>query len=264
MLPTGGLMLIVKCSYLLFLISFLFISSLSAQQFSALLFTKTEGYHHTSINEGVDAMRKLSEKHFFSIDWQENSDVFNDEKLKKYDVIIFLSTSGDILNDEQKKAMERFIESGKGYVGIHSASDTEFNWPWYTKLVGRMFYIHPPKQTALLNVIDNNFPGMTRLPKSFFWTDEWYEFSGEETDDLKYLLTVDEKTYDTNAKSSTGRVAKSMGNFHPVSWYHEFDGGRSFYTALGHIAALYEDDLFLEHIYGGIYWAATGKGIIKK
>ena len=253
-----------KKTILVIFIFFVFLSALQAQQFNVLLFSKTEGYHHTAINEGVNALSKLAQKHFFTIDWQENSDIFSDEKLAQFDIIIFLLTSGEILNEQQQKAFERFIQSGKGFVGIHSASDTEYDWEWYTRLIGRMFYLHPPKQTALLKVADYNFPGMSRMPKSFFWTDEWYQFTDEKTDSLNYLLTVDENSYNPYARSSNnGREAKGMGEFHPVSWYHSFDGGRSFYTALGHIAALYEDDLFLEHIYGGIYWAATGKGVSK-
>jgi len=233
-----------------------------AEQFNVLLFTMTQGYHHQSQLEGVAAMRTMAQKHFFTLDWQEDPAVFNDENLKKFQVIVFLSTTGDILNPEQKAAMERFIKSGKGFVGIHSASDTEYQWNWYTQLVGRSFHIHPVIQTAELQVIDRKFPGLERLPERFLWTEEWYEFGPENTKGLNYILAVDEKSYDPVAdwgsKKGTG-----MGKFHPMAWYHDFDGGRSFYTALGHTAADYSDALFLEHVYGGIYWAATGKGLKK-
>ncbi|MCP8900397.1 ThuA domain-containing protein [Gilvimarinus xylanilyticus] len=233
-----------------------------AEQFSVLLFTKTGGWHHKSINAGVDAMQEMAERHHFKLDWHEMSNVFADDKLKAYDAIVFLNTTADILNDDQQAAMERFIQSGKGFVGIHSASDTEYDWDWYTKMVGRTFHIHPAIQTAEVEVLNRKFPGLERMPDRFLWTDEYYEFGAERIDSLNYILAVDEDTYDPVA--DWGQVAgKGMG-FHPIAWYHEYDGGRAFYTGLGHMPSTYEDKMFLEHIYGGLYWAATGKGLRKK
>ncbi len=123
-----------------------------------------------------------------------------------------------------------------------------------------MFRIHPVIQTAELEVIDRTFPGLERMPDRFWFTDEYYEFGEEKSSGLNYVLTIDENTYDPAA--DWGHVAsEGMGEFHPLAWYQEFDGGRSFYTALGHLPAVYSDELFLEHLYGGIYWAATGQGI---
>jgi type 1 glutamine amidotransferase len=232
----------------------------SAEQFKVLLFTKTDGFHHKAINEGVDAMRDMAEKHHFLVDWHEDSSVFNDKNLEQYQVIVFLLTTGDILNEEQQGAMERFIRAGKGFVGIHSASDTEYDWDWYTKMVGRTFHIHPVIQTAQMEVLDGNFPGMERMPPRFWWTDEFYEFGAERIDGLNYILAIDESTYDPEA--DWDRVAgDGMGDFHPMAWYHGYEGGRAFYTALGHVPATYSDRLFLEHVYGGLYWAATGNGL---
>ena len=229
-------------------------------QFRALLFTKTDGYHHQSINEGVDALREISARHSFDLDWQEDANVFNSRNLERFDVIIFLSTTGNVLNEQQQAAMEAFIQSGKGYVGIHSASDTEYEWEWYTQLVGRMFRIHPVIQTAKVTVLDRNFPGLERMPDAFWWTDEWYDFREEQVEDLNYLLAVDESTYKPFAQWGNNR-SEGMGDFHPLAWYHEFDGGRAFYTALGHMPETYSDKIFLEHLFGGILWAATGKGV---
>jgi len=237
--------------------------SAQAQQFNVLLFTKTNGFHHESVNEGVTAMRALAVRHQFSVDWQEDASIFNDEKLKKYQAVIFLLTTGDILNDEQQAAMERFIRSGKGFVGIHSASDTEYDWDWYTKMVGRTFHIHPVIQTAELTVTNRKFPGVERMPERFLWTDEWYEFGAERIKGLNYILAVDEQTFDPKVTWGD-KKGEGMGKFHPIAWYHDYDGGRAFYTALGHMPATYSDALFLEHIYGGLYWAATGKGLRKK
>jgi type 1 glutamine amidotransferase len=183
---------------------------------------------------------------------------FNDSFLKQFQVIIFLNTSGDILNTEQQKVLERFIQAGKGFVGIHSASDTEYDWEWYTKLVGRMFYIHPAVQTGKLQVLDSSFPGMQGFAQGKLWTDEWYQFGEEKVNDLHYILGVDETSY--NAKANWGsKKGDGMGKFHPLAWYHNFDGGRSFYTALGHLPTNFSNEAFLSHLYAGILWAATGK-----
>ncbi|MBX2848323.1 MAG: ThuA domain-containing protein [Acidiferrobacterales bacterium] len=230
-------------------------------QFNALLFTKTNGWHHKSMLSAVAQVKLLAEKHHFKVDWQEDAQHISTESLKKFDVVIFLLTSGEILNDDQKSALQDFIRSGGGFVGVHSAADTEKNWPWFTKLVGRTFVIHPVIQTALISVHDDGFPGLYRMPNRYFWTDEWYEFGPENVAGLNYLLTVDETTFDPVA--DWGEVkGNGMGKFHPIAWYHEFDGGRSFYTGLGHLPAVYENPLFQDHLYGGIFWAATGKKLI--
>ncbi|HXR81913.1 MAG TPA: ThuA domain-containing protein, partial [Saprospiraceae bacterium] len=173
------------CRPFLFVLLLIGSTSSFSQQFKALLFTKTDGFHHESILAGVEAIRQLATRHHFVVDWQENASVFNDKALENYKVVIFLNTTGNILNDEQQAAFEKFIKAGKGYVGIHSASDTEYDWPWYTKMVGMMFKIHPQNQTAYLKVEDSNFPGMERFPKKLLWTDEWYQYGDRKADDLK-------------------------------------------------------------------------------
>jgi len=249
---------------------FLLLSNLiiAQKQFKALLITETAGWYHESIEAGVVAINELAETHNFEVERQQIAQKITEDKLNKFDVIIFLSTTGDIFDENEKLAIQKFIQSGKGYVGIHAASDTEFGWEWYNKLVGRMFYVHPKQQTAKLRILNHDFPGLESFPNSLLWTDEWYEFGPEKVSGLKYLITVDEKTYKPETtwkgkdKDAAGnlvdRSTKGMGNFHPISWYHEFDGGRSFYTALGHINNVYKNHWFLEHLYGGIYYAATG------
>ncbi|MBP6023329.1 ThuA domain-containing protein [Ferruginibacter sp.] len=239
---------------------FLFTTSLAQEkkQFNALLVTKTAGWHHESINEGVTAIKELATRNFFNVQWHQEGSTVTDKYLENFQVIIFLNTTGDIFKEDEQKAIEKFIKAGKGFVGIHSASDTEYGWEWYTKLVGRMFKIHPAIQTAKLRLTENKFSGLDQFTDGQFWTDEWYEFSPETTTDLKYILAVDESSY--NAKVQWGeKKGEGMGSFHPVAWYHDYDGGRSFYTALGHMPAVYSEPAFLNHIYAGIYWAATGK-----
>ena len=233
-------------------------ASAQTKQFKALLVTTTNGWHHESVHYGVVALKELAVRNYFDVTLLENPKGFTDKYVEQFQVIIFLNTTGNIFDSAQEKVMERFIKSGKGYVGIHSASDTEYDWEWYTKLVGRMFYIHPVIQTAKLNIIDAAFPGLQGFANNKLWTDEWYEFGPEKTTGLNYVLAVDESTYDPKAdwgaKKGTG-----MGKLHPISWYHNYDGGRSFYTALGHLPAVYSDPAFLNHLYAGILWAATGK-----
>lgn len=235
-------------------------STARAEQFSVLLFTKAAGWHHDSIAAGVSAIEELGQLHDFKVFWTADANrVFNTQELAKYKVVIFLLTTGDVLNDDQQAAFEKFIRAGGGFVGIYSASDTEYGWPWYTKMVGHRFHIHPPLQTAVLQVEDYDFPGMDRFPKRFLATEVWYEFQAPLSNQLHYLLSVDETTYQP-AVEWGHKQGKGMGSFHPISWYQEYDGGRAFYTGLGHIPATYRDPAFRHHVYGGIYWAATGNG----
>lgn len=243
---------------LFFQVAFCLIATSQQKQFKVLLVAATNGWRHESVHAGVLAIQQLGVKNFFDVVYYDNPRAINDKYLEQFQAIIFLCTTGDILDSAQQKAMERFIQSGKGYVGIHSASDTEYGWEWYTKLVGRMFKIHPAVQTAKLQVLDPKFPGLQGFENGRLWTDEWYDFRPETVSGLNYILGVDESTY--NAKVEWGNnKTEGMGKLHPLAWYHEFDGGRSFYTALGHLPTNFSDPAFLNHIYAGILYAATGK-----
>ena len=247
--------------YIVFLLILLFpLEIVIGQQFNAFLFTKTDGWHHESIREGVTAIENLGKKNHFNVDWNEREELFTDESLEKYDVIIFLNTTLNILNEDQQKAMENFIRSGKGYVGIHAAADTEYDWPWYRKLVGRMFVVHPTIQTAVLEVEKADFPGMATTPAKRIWTDEWYQYGPEEIEGLTYVMSVDEKSYNAETKRDN-KINPGMGDFHPIAWYHNYDGGRAYYTGLGHLPETFSDPIFLDQLFGAIWWAATGKGL---
>lgn len=252
-----------QCRILVFMFVSLFCAVTVAQQFNVLLFTKTSGWHHKAIPAGVANIEALAKEHHFNMVWHEEASYFNDKFLADIDVVIFMMTTGDVLNEEQQAAFKRFIQSGKGFVGIHSASDTEYEWPWFHKLVGRTFVIHPEVQTARMQVVNTTFPGMNQVPNNILWTDEWYDFGDENSKNLNYLLTVDENSYSTHSDWGNGRTGNGMGEFHPIAWYQNFDGGRSFYTALGHINSVHSNPIFKQHLYGGIYWAATGKGILE-
>jgi uncharacterized protein len=238
---------------------FCYTAGAQQKQFKALIVTTTRGWHHESLHAGVLAIQDLARKNFFDAVLYEDPNGFTDKFLAQFQVVIFLNTTGDIFDSAQQKVMERFIESGKGFVGIHSASDTEYDWEWYTKLVGRMFHIHPVIQTARLTITDPSFPGLQGFTGNKLWTDEWYEFGEEKIQGLNYIMTVDETSYNPNVQWGPDKKGTGMGKMHPVAWYHNYDGGRSFYTALGHMPAIFSDPSFLNFLYAGIFWAATGK-----
>ncbi len=211
-----------------------------------LIFSKTAGYRHASIPAGIAAIRQLAAEHHVAVDATEDAALFTDANLARYKAIIFLNTTGTIFDQEQAAAFERYIHAGGGYVGIHSASDTEHQWAWYGQLVGAFFKSHPAIAQATVTVEDHNNPSTAMLPEKWVRTDEWYNFVTNPRAHVHVLLTVDETTYHGG----------TMGRDHPVAWYHAFDGGRAWYTAMGHTVESYSEPLFRAHIWGGISYAA--------
>lgn len=227
-----------------------FANPVAAKKKKILVFSKTAGYHHASIKVGVPAIQKLGLENKFEVDTTTNSEKFTTKNLKKYAAVIFLNTTGDVLNDEQQTAFEQFIKGGGGYVGVHAATDTEYQWPWYGKLAGAYFINHPHQQVATLNVVNRNTIATKHLPETWKRKDEWYNFK-DISPDIKVLMTIDESSYE-------GGKNKPV---HPMAWYHDFDGGRSFYTELGHVDESYTDPLYLQHLLGGIQYAMGVKKI---
>lgn len=214
-----------------------------------LIFSKTAGFHHESIAVGIPAIMKMGQQNNFDVDTTTNAALFTLNNLKKYKAVIFLSTTGDVLNAEQQTAFEQYIKQGGGFVGVHAASDTEYDWPWYGNLVGAYFKSHPSKQQeANLEVVDRNFIATKHLPATWRRLDEWYNYKWI-ADGLHVLIKIDEKSY----------TGGENGDNHPMAWYHSYDGGRAFYTALGHTDASYSEPLFLQHLLGGIKYAMGEK-----
>tara|TARA_R110002049_G_scaffold124997_25_gene280598 strand:- start:4369 stop:6831 length:2463 start_codon:yes stop_codon:yes gene_type:complete len=209
-----------------------------------LVFTKTSGFRHASIEAGSGALSKLGEQSGYAVTFTENADVFTDEQLANYSAVVFLNTTGDVLNSNQQSAFERYIRNGGGFVGIHAATDTEYDWSWYGELVGARFDGHPEVQEAQLRVVNDDHPGSRSLPPQWTATDEWYNFS-EIDAGIIVLVEIDESSYSGGTN----------GEHHPIAWYREFDGGRTFYTAMGHTKQSYSDPLFLGHLGEGIAWA---------
>jgi cytochrome c len=211
-----------------------------------LVFCKTAGYHHNSIGYGIPAIQKLGAGNGYAVDTTTNGANFNDDNLKQYAAVVFLSTTGNVLNGVQQAAFERYIQAGGGFVGVHAAADCEYEWPWYGKLVGAYFDSHPgPKniREAVVEVTDKSQPATAGFPDRWKRTDEWYNYRNIYPD-LKVLAYLDETSYEGGTNGT-----------HPITWYHEFDGGRAFYTGCGHTEASYTEPLFLKHLEGGIKYA---------
>ena len=221
-------------------------TSSGEQPVSLLVFSRTVAYRHDSIPAGIQALTGLAAERGWPLAATEDPTWFSDAGLAAYTVVIFLSTTGDVLDDEQQAAFERFIRGGHGFVGIHSATDTEYDWAWYGALVGAYFREHPAIQPASVVVEDATNPATVGLPNPWQRTDEWYAFQSNPRPNVHVLLSLDESSYTPGTSTMAGD--------HPIAWCHEYDGGRAFYTALGHTIESYSDPLFMGQLEGGIEW----------
>ncbi|GAB5536640.1 MAG: ThuA domain-containing protein [Rubricoccaceae bacterium] len=212
-----------------------------------LVFSKTAGFRHASIQSGITAVQALGTEHGFTVTATESSSAFTATGLAAYDAVVFLNTTGDILDESQQAAFEDYIEQGGGFVGIHAAADTEYDWPWYGGLVGAYFASHPPgTPSGTVTVVDRVHPATTHLPKRWDRTDEWYNYRTSPRGSVHVLATLDEQTF----------TGGTMGGDHPIAWCHAYEGGRSFYTGGGHTSASFSESLYLDHLWGGLAWAA--------
>ncbi|MEO0338395.1 MAG: ThuA domain-containing protein [Bacteroidota bacterium] len=221
-------------------------TSFSPQK-KVLVFSKTDGYVHTSIPDGHTAILKLGTQNGFEVDITDDASVFNDEDIQQYSAVIFLNTSGEVLDWPQRVAFRRYIEAGGAFVGVHGATTTLKTWPWYMDMVGAEFDQHPEKQTATLKVASKDHPSTQHLDDTWERFDEWYNFKWI-SDQITPLLYLDESSYEGG----------KHGDQHPISWYHAYDGGRAFYTGLGHTKESYQEEAFLQHLLGGIQYAMDG------
>lgn len=235
-----GLVILLAAAYFWF--------TRDTREIKVLVFSKTLSYRHESIADGKSAILALGKEHGFSVDTTENSEVFNEKSLRNYNVIVFLNTTGNVLNDAQQLEMNRWVQAGGGFVGIHAAADTEYDWPWYGELVGAYFNGHPNDpnvRDAVVKVVDKNHESTKHLPEEWKRTDEWYNYK-EIKSEINVLLNLDEKTYQGGTN----------GENHPIAWCRDFDGGRTWYTGMGHTKECYQDANFLKMIWGGIQYSA--------
>lgn len=210
-----------------------------------LAFTKTAGFRHASIADGVAALREVGAARGFDVDATEDSLAFTADGLAPYAAVVFLNTTGDVLGPGGEAALRAYVEGGGGWVGVHAAADTEYDWPWFGRLVGARFESHPAVQEAALTVADADHPATRALPARWVRADEWYNFRSR-PEGVRVLLRLDESTYEGG----------TMGPEHPAAWAHEVGAGRSVYTALGHTAETYAEPLFRAHLGGAVCWAA--------
>jgi cytochrome c len=213
-------------------------------RFRVLVFTRTAGFRHRSISDGVAAIRRLGAGHGFAVD-DSDDPVRVGQGLTGYRAVVFLSTTGDFLDAGQQDALRRYVQGGGGWVGVHAAADAEYDWPWYGELVGARFRHHPPVQRATVRpapvaALAGN------LPPRWERTDEWYDFATNPRGRVRVLATVDESTY----------TGAGMGADHPIAWCHEYAGGRAWYSAMGHTSESFQEPEFLAHLLAGIRYAA--------
>ena len=202
-------------------------------EFRVLVLTAHRGYAHRSIPAASLALRDLGARNGFAVRVTDDSGFLSSGRLSDFAVLLLLQTTGDFLDSTQQSALQRYVQAGGGVVAIHAALDAEPDWPWYHRLLGAEFAGHPRIQSARL------------VPGPWQRTDEWYNYRTQPSAD-RVLLGVDEHSY------RGGR----MGRVHPVTWTRAFDGGRVWYTAMGHTACSYVEPAFLAHLLEGIRWAA--------
>lgn len=206
-----------------------------------LVYSRTTGYRHDSIPAGIAALRGLAG---YTVDATEDPAAFRPGRLSPYAAVVFLSPSEDVLDEAGRDALRGYVTDGGSWFGIHSAAACEYHWPWYGELVGAWFDGHPEIQDAAIVVEDHDHPATRHLDRTWSWRDEWYNFRANPRPEVRVLLSADEASY------AGGR----MGADHPLAWCHDRLGGRSLYTALGHISESYSDPAFLEHLDGALSW----------
>lgn len=211
-----------------------------------LVFSKTAGFRHDAIPEGIAALKELGKGSNITVDATEEAGQFTTSNLARYDAVVFMSTTGDVLNADQQKAFENYIATGGGYMGVHAAADTEYDWSFYGGLVGAYFAGHPAIQPVTVRVEDHKHPATAHLGDTWQRTDELYNYRTNPRDKVKVLATLDETTY-------TGGTMKGD---HPITWCQAYEGGRSFYTGLGHTKESYADADFRQLLLGGMRYAA--------
>ncbi|MGW7368960.1 ThuA domain-containing protein [Streptomyces sp. NPDC054841] len=211
-----------------------------------LVFSRTAGFRHDSIPTGVAALKELGQTSNITVDATEEAAQFTTNNLARYDAVVFLSTTGDVLNAEQQKAFENYVATGGGYMGVHAAADTEYDWEFYGGLVGAYFHSHPQIQKATVRVEDHDHPATSHLDEAWERTDEWYNYRTNPRGQARVLATLDETTYQGG----------TMKGDHPIAWCRTYQGGRAFYTGGGHTKESYAEPAFRQHLLGGLRYAA--------
>ncbi len=220
--------------------------------FRVLVFSKTLGYRHASITNGLAAIRELGRQHGFAVEATEASTAFTTTNLARFQAVVFLSTIGDVLNREQERAFENYLNGGGGLVAVHAAIfgslAFEGDWTWYGDVIGCAFTNHSAIVPAVVRLEDATHPSTAGLPAEWNRTDEWYNYIGTPRGTTHVLCSVDESTY----------RGGTMGSDHPISWWRPVGKGRMWFTAMGHTESSFGEPHFRQHLLGGIQ-AVAGK-----
>ena len=228
-------------------------------QYKLLVLAIPNKYHYEYIPVARDSLERLARLHEFELVWTNRPEVF-EQDLKPYAAVLFLNTPGEELNATQRAGFEAYMRAGGNAMVVHRALIMpNKDWPWYEKMVGRSFVIHPMLQTGVVTVEDSGFPATFGLPSPWLWSDEFYVTANPHNIDITPVLGVDESSYDPTL-IWPGQIARPMGKHHPIAWHHQWERGRVFVTTLGHNVEMYRDPQDLAHLMGGIYWTATGRG----
>jgi type 1 glutamine amidotransferase len=217
-----------------------------------LVFSYTTGYRHESIEAGVAAITALARDAGYAVAASEDPDVFAPGGLDGVDALVLLSTTTDP-DDERSEwlresgrgeALQAFVRGGGGVVGVHAAADSHPHWGWYVAMIGATFARHPDgTPVGVVRIVDGDHPATRGLPADLQRADEWYYFD-DFNPEVRVLATLDPQS-----------IGEADVNPNPVSWSHEFEGGRVFYTAMGHTEDSFADEAFLDHLAGGLRWA---------
>ena len=236
------------------ILTLLFVAScLKAYTQNVLVFTKTGHYRHACLPDAIKGFVEMGEENGWKTTFTEDATFFTNDILSKFDVVVFLLTNKDILSDDQQESFKAYIQSGGGFVGVHSATVTEMEWPWFTHLIGAKFIGHSGVQKGKIIIEDNTHPATQHLNiGSINWEDEWYSLNKSPREHVNVLISLDESSVEMK---NFNEKNMAMGD-HPIAWYHIFDSARIFQTQLGHRPELYQDPTFRKHIIGAIHWAS--------
>lgn len=222
----------------------LFLNACKEYDTHILVFTKTEGFRHDCIPVAKKCLKNICGTNEWKFVSSEDAGIFNKEQLQKFDVVVFLNTTGDILNEAQQSAFEKYIRNHGAFLGIHAAADTEHDWFWYGNLVGTYFKSHPEIQKAEIVVKDSSHVCCNHFPKDWQPIDEWYNFKSQPHSNCQIVLELNEASY----------TGGEMNGNHPITWWQNYDGGRAFYTGLGHTKEIYKDPIFIQHLDSALKW----------
>ncbi|WP_418955440.1 ThuA domain-containing protein [Streptomyces tritici] len=215
-----------------------------------LVYTRTAGYRHDSIPAGARALTELAAELGLAAETTDDPGAFTAERLERCAAVVLLSTTGRVLTDPAREALEAYVRAGGGLLAVHAAANAEPDWPFYGALLGTRFAGHPPLQPGLVHVEDPAHPATAGLPEPWHWTDEWYDFTAHpRRPGVHVLLRADESTYEGG----------THGADHPLAWCHENLGGRFLFTALGHTPESYATPAFRTHLTGCLHWTTRGR-----